>query len=165
MQTNWIQLESDVRQNRHEIIERLINFSTYDVLLFWSGDEQVCQLQQKKWTPIIKWVNDLIKACFVTTEGLESPKANQVTAQELKSVLEGFSDKQLAVFYSTALNMRSVLLALALVKGRIDAAEAFELAELEELYQAEKWGSEPQAEARRNSIKQQLVEAESYLHS
>ena len=59
--------------------------------------------------------------------------------------------------------MRSVLLALALVKGKISANEAFELSELEELYQARKWGTEPVAEARRNSIKNLLISTEKYL--
>ena len=60
--------------------------------------------------------------------------------------------------------MRSVLLAVALIKGHINATEAFELSELEELYQARKWGSEPVAEARRNSIKDSLISAEKYLY-
>ena len=59
--------------------------------------------------------------------------------------------------------MRSVLLALALVKGKINANKAFELSELEELYQARKWGTEPVAEARRNSIKNLLISTEKYL--
>ena len=59
--------------------------------------------------------------------------------------------------------MRSVLLALALVKGKISANEAFELSELEELYQARKWGVEPIAEARRDSIKKILINVEQYL--
>ena len=73
------------------------------------------------------------------------------------------SEKELSGFYIASLNMRSVLLALALVKGRITAEQAFELAELEELYQANKWGTEPIAEARRNSIKATLKQVEQYL--
>ena len=73
------------------------------------------------------------------------------------------SDKELSGFYVAALNMRSVLLALALVKGKISASEAFELSELEELYQARKWGVDQIAETRRDSIKKILISAEQYL--
>ena len=69
----------------------------------------------------------------------------------------------MAVFYTAALDMHSVLLALALVKGKIDAKQAFELSEMEELFQARNWGKEAIAEARRRAIKDKLVDAESYL--
>ena len=72
-------------------------------------------------------------------------------------------EQLLTAFYLAALNTRSVLLATALVKGHINADEAFELSELEELYQARKWGKEEVAEARRKSIKDTLNSIEKYL--
>lgn len=45
--------------------------------------------------------------------------------------------------------MRSVILAMALVQGRLDAEEAYKAAWLEELWQAEKWGIDPEAESKR----------------
>ncbi len=163
MEQNLKQVEKDIKQHRAEIIDRLVNFALNDVLLFWSTDKEVKKEQQEKWLPILKWVDDTLNARFKQTTSLETDTSSKAAANELKKYLDNLSDKELTSFYIAALNMRSVLLAVAMIKGRISATEAFELSELEELYQARKWGSEPVAEARRNSIKDSLISAEKYL--
>lgn len=164
MQQNLKQVEKDIKQHRAEIIDRLVNFALNDVLLFWSTDKDVKKEQQEKWLPILRWVDETLNARFKQTTSLETEKTDKKATHELKKYLDSLSDKELTSFYIAALNMRSVLLAVAMIKGRINAAEAFELSELEELYQARKWGSEPVAEARRNSIKDSLISAEKYLY-
>ena len=163
MEQNLKQVEEDIKQHRVEIIDRLVNFALNDVLLFWSMDKEVKKEQQEKWLPILKWVDDTLNTRFKQTTSLETDTSGKTAATELKKYLDNLSDKELTSFYVAALNMRSVLLAVAMIKGRINATEAFELSELEELYQARKWGSEPVAEARRNSIKDSLISAEKYL--
>ena len=163
MQQNLKHVEKDIKQHRAEIIDRLVNFALNDVLLFWSTDKDVKKEQQEKWLPILRWVDETLNARFKQTTSLETEKTDKKATHELKKYLDSLSDKELTSFYIAALNMRSVLLAVAMIKGRINAAEAFELSELEELYQARKWGSEPVAEARRNSIKDSLISAEKYL--
>lgn len=163
MQQNLKQVEKDIKQHRAEIIDCLVNFALNDVLLFWSTDKDVKKEQQEKWLPILRWVDETLNARFKQTTSLETEKTDKKATHELKKYLDSLSDKELTSFYIAALNMRSVLLAVAMIKGRINAAEAFELSELEELYQARKWGSEPVAEARRNSIKDSLISAEKYL--
>ena len=164
MEQNLKQVEEDIKQHRVEIIDRLVNFALNDVLLFWSTDKEVKKEQQEKWLPILKWVDDTLNTRFKQTTSLETDTSGKTAATELKKYLDNLSDKELTSFYVAALNMRSVLLAVAMIKGRINATEAFELSELEELYQARKWGREPVAEARRNSIKDSLISAEKYLY-
>lgn len=161
--TDWKTIEQDVQKNKNAIIDRLVNFALNDVLLFWSTDKKVQKEQEKNWSPIIVWANQTVNVDFKKTDSLEVQSENVNTSSRLKDYLSSLSDKELSGFYIAALNMRSVLLALALVKGKINANEAFELSELEELYQARKWGTEPVAEARRNSIKNLLISTEKYL--
>lgn len=161
--TDWKIIEQDVQKNKDVIIDRLVSFALNDVLLFWSTDKKVQKEQEKKWTPIIVWVNKTINVEFKKTSTLEVSQDNINPASQLKEYLSSLSNKELSGFYIATLNMRSVLLALALVKGKINANKAFELSELEELYQARKWGTEPVAEARRNSIKNTLISTEKYL--
>ena len=160
---DWSIIEEDININRDALIDKLVDFSLNDVLLFWSTDEKVQQEQEKKWSPILAWANKIVNGEFRRTTTIDNYPENRDTSLKLKKILSSLSGKELSGFYIASLNMRSVLLALALIKGRITAEQAFELAELEELYQANKWGSEPLAEARRNSIKETLKEVEQYL--
>lgn len=69
----------------------------------------------------------------------------------------------MAAFYLAALDMRSVLLAAALVKGHLNAEEVYEAAFLEELWQAENWGIDEEAEEKRRELKAELEEIEDFL--
>lgn len=163
MEMDWSKIEEDITSSRVKIIERLSDFALNDVLLFWSSNPQLFAEQKVKWAPVIEWINEAVNSRFLPTSGLEIPKANLETIAELKNFINNFSDKELTALYVAALHMRSVLLAVALVKGHLSADEAFELSELEALYQARRWGNEPVADARRKSIKDALLITEIYL--
>ena len=47
MEYNWKKIEEDVQQHRSEIIDRLVDFSLNDVLLFWSSEESLQKEQEK----------------------------------------------------------------------------------------------------------------------
>lgn len=163
MQQDWQKLEADVLAHRQELTDRLVDFSRSDVLLFLSSDKKLMEQQKEKWLPIVNWINNTLKSSFSTTTTLNVPPADKRSLEDLKTYIDQLSAKEMTAFYMTALDMRSVLLALALVKGRIGAGEAFELSEMEELYQVRNWGSEPVAEARRRALRDNLIQAEKYL--
>lgn len=154
----------EIAKNRAEVIERLVQFSMTDLLLFWGQEKDLMERQTKIWGPILAWAEEKMKAKFATTQSLDVPQENQASGYRLKVFLENLSDKELTAFYAAALQMRSVLLAAALVRGRINAEEAFQAAFLDELWQAENWGSDEEAEKRRQTIKSELIEIERFLH-
>ncbi len=154
----------DVRLHREGIISRLVQFSETDLLLFWGTDQELVSRQEKVWSPIIRWANEVIHAEFKHTNMLDIPEGSKESAYQLKVFLESLSDKELAAFYSAALNMKSVLLAMAMVKGKITAEEAFQAAFLDELWQNEKWGSDEVAVKRREVIKKELSDIEAFLN-
>ena len=154
---------SEIAKDRKNVIDKLVNFSLTDMLLFWGGNEELFKQQEKKWLPVLIWAKDNLDAKFKTTQNLDVPEQESQTGVKLKKFLESLSDKELTAFYWAALNMRSVLLAAALVKGKINAQQAFEASCLEELWQAKKWGSDEVADCRRNSLKQELEQIEAFI--
>ena len=156
--------KEEIAKNRAEVIERLVQFSMTDLLLFWGQEKDLMERQAKIWGPILAWAEEKMKAKFATTQSLDVPQENQASGYRLKVFLENLSDKELTAFYAAALQMRSVLLAAALVRGKINAQEAFQAAFLDELWQAENWGSDEEAEKRRQTIKSEIEEIERFLH-
>ena len=153
----------EIGKDREEVIDRLVRFALTDMMLFWGQNEDLVKRQEKIWGPLLEWANEEINTKFIRTQSLDVPEQEKTSGYRLKAFLEKLSDKELAAFYVAALNMKSVLLAAALVKGRIDAKQAFEAAYLEELWQAENWGVEEEAEKRRAEVRQELVEIEKFL--
>lgn len=159
------QATKEISQYREDIISRLMKYAETDLLLFWGTNEDLVAKQERLWQPLLEWAKEEFQTQFVKTQQLDVPVQDKQTGVRLKLFLESLSDKELAAYYLAALNMRSVLLAAALVKGRINAKEAFEAAYLEELYQAEMWGSDDEAEAKRKERLQELCDIEKFLHS
>ncbi|MBQ8631821.1 MAG: hypothetical protein IJ479_08925 [Alphaproteobacteria bacterium] len=153
---------AEIGKSRKEVIDRLVVFSQTDMLLFWGHEKDLIERQEKVWGPILQWANNEINVEFVKTQGLDVPE-NKASGEKLRDYLNSFSDKELAAFYVAALNMKSVLLAIALVKKRLSAEEAFNAAFLDELWQAESWGVEKEAEKRRSELKKELHEVEDFL--
>lgn len=158
------QAAADIAADREAIIERLVQFSTTDMLLFWGNEKALIERQSKVWQPIIKWVNDSMESHFKATQSLEV-KENEKDGAKVRKFLHSLSDKELAAFYAAALATRSVLLASALVKGKINAEQAFEAAYLEELWQAENWGSVEEAEKSRAERKKEIADIVAFLKS
>ena len=49
------QAEKEIKEHRSEVIEKLVEFSFTDVILFWSANEEIKSLQTEKWLPVLKW--------------------------------------------------------------------------------------------------------------
>lgn len=156
---------ADMAQNREQIIDKLVQFAMTDVLLFWSGDDDLAKRQERLWTPVLKWAEQEIELNLQTTTALDVPNQEEESIARLRSFLEAFSDKELVALFKAALNMRSVLLAAALVKGQINAEQAFEAAFVEELWQMERWGIVEEAQKKRDELKQELIDIETFLKS
>lgn len=153
---------NEISLYRDDIVEKLLEFAKTDLLFFWGDKRDLYMRQQKEWQPILDWVKELIDVEVNTTDKIDVPNNDKIQIP-LKNIFVEMSDKELACYYAASLNMKSVLLALALIKGRIDANEAGRLSYLEELWQNEMWGTDDDAEKRRLERCSELKKIESYL--
>lgn len=158
------QAEKEIKEHRSEVIEKLVEFSFTDVILFWSANDDIKSLQTEKWLPVLKWLNNRFKITLKETDGLTPPPQNENNRAGFTEILEKMSLKALTAYYLAAVRLKSPLLALALVEKKITASEAFELAYLEELYQSKSWGVDEEAEQGRQCVKNELLEIEEFLH-
>ncbi len=165
MKTDLKAALKDVSQNREAVIDKLVEFSGTDMLLFWGENKDLIERQQKLWQPILDWAQQTMDMELEITSGIDVPEQDEKNGALMHAFLEGLSDKELLAFFKAALDMRSVLLAAALVKGRLTAEQAFEAAFVEELWQSETWGVVEEAQERRDELKAELIEIEKFLKS
>ena len=153
----------EIKEHRQDIIAKLVMFSKTDSLLFWGKDDELAAKQEQLWTPILIWAGKALHADYKTTDGLQTVEQSKTALTGMQNFMENMSDKELAAFYLASMNTKSELLAAALVKGHINAEQAFNAACLEELYQAEKWGHDKFADSRRETLKNELCDIEKFL--
>jgi chaperone required for assembly of F1-ATPase len=119
--------------------------------------------QNMEWQPLVDWLEGAFGARLITVEGV-MPAAQSSLALDALSVALGKYDAFVLAGLGLAVQTAgSLVVGLALTEGRLDAAEAFALAELEETFQNEQWGEDAEALARRRLRGEDLALAERFL--
>ncbi len=161
---DFARISKEIANSRQDVVGQLIKFSLTDVILFWSTEADLKNLQNEKWYPILHWLNERFSLTYQKTESFTPPK-NENNLAQLKQVLNAMSLPQFTAYYLASVRLKSPLLALSLVEGKITASDAFELSCLEELYQSKSWGVDAEAEQCRQSTKDELIQIEEYIQN
>ncbi|MFV0625823.1 MAG: hypothetical protein ACK5N8_00555 [Alphaproteobacteria bacterium] len=152
-----------IARDREEVVDILVDFSITDLLIFWGTEKELLLRQEQQWKPILNWLEELLSVKFNYSSGLDVPNQHPETNNRIRAFVSGLSEDELAVYYASTMILRSTLLAMAFVKKRIDAEEAFQASFIEELWQAESWGIVVEAEERRSAILAELKFLEKVL--
>jgi chaperone required for assembly of F1-ATPase len=124
---------------------------------------ELARRQEKTWQPLVAWVAQRYDVSLNVTTGLsavEQPAHARATFQRVLEAQDLFALTALAAMTGGS---GSLVIALAVGEGRITAEQAADAALLDELFQAEKWGSDPEAEKRRAGIRADLAAAAQFL--
>jgi chaperone required for assembly of F1-ATPase len=134
-------------------------------LLCYRADTPVelAQRQAEAWDPVLDWARRRYGVEFAVTAGLmpvDQPPKTIARFQALAEALDAFPLTALHVM-TTACG--SFLLALSVYEGHAAPDEAYALASLDEAYQAELWGKDAEAVARRARVAAEVAEAKRFL--
>ena len=97
------------------------------------------------------------------TTGIVHRAQDPSALNALKRALEELDDWQLTGVQNVVALTGSLVLGLAVFEGRIDGHQVFELAELDESFQIERWGEDDEAKDRRQSLRADLLASLRYL--
>lgn len=142
-----------VRTHREAVIDELIAHAGGDVLCYRAeGPRELAALQQLVWQPLLDWAATDLGARLAVTSGVVPQRQPRDAVDALAAAVAACDDMVLTGLASIAQTVGSLVIALAAVHGRIDAEAAFRAAFLDECYQAEHWGSDPEAAERRERL-------------
>ncbi|MCR9222216.1 MAG: ATPase [Alphaproteobacteria bacterium] len=135
-----------------------------DLLCYRSDDQpELATRQAERWQPLLDWAAETYGARLAATEGV-MPLRQENAALMLLARRAGALDAfRLTALHVMTTSMGSLILALAVLEGRLGPADAFELSVLDERFQAERWGEDAQAAARRDRLAREIDEAARYL--
>lgn len=149
---------------RTAVIEEALSFAATDLLCYRTEapDDLACR-QHDCWQPLLDWAEATLDVRFKTTTGLLPVSQPPQNADILKLRLQGLCDMELTAIATLAAAMSSLILALAVAEGRIDAEAAFEAAQLDENYQNEHWGHDDEADARQQNLRTDITAAAKFI--
>lgn len=119
-------------------------------LLFYRAEhpEGLVARQAQHWDPVVTWMADEHGARFVLAAGIVHVEQPRHALDAARAALPSDAWSLGALHVATTLT-GSALLALALARGRLDVAQVFAAANLDEDWNFERWGGEDAVAERR----------------
>ena len=115
--------------------------------------------QARAWQPLLDWAAETHGARLRVTRGVVPVAQPAAALTALSRAVEDLDDARLVVCSAVAGATESVVIGLALVAGRIDAGEAWEASQVDENFQRQRWGEDPEDRARCQRIKADIEAA------
>lgn len=135
------------------VIDDIVRFAGTDLLCYRAdAPQELVRRQSQQWDPILAWVRQATGARFVLAEGVmhvEQP-GDTIAAIEAHLVRDADPLRVAALHLMTSLT-GSALIALATGAGHLTPEAAWAAAHVDEDWNIEQWGADPEAEAMRKA--------------
>jgi chaperone required for assembly of F1-ATPase len=149
--------------NRAALVDEIAGYGRSDLVCYRAAEPpSLVRRQEETWQPLIAWAAERYDIALNVTSGIVAVDQPAHTFATFRRVLEACDLFALTALAGATGIAGSLVIALALMEGRLSANEAADAALLDELYQAEKWGSDPEAERRRAAIRADLQAAKRF---
>jgi chaperone required for assembly of F1-ATPase len=153
-----------VTTQRARVIEDTAKYGGSDMLCYRAGGpESLVKRQQETWQPLLDWADERYGARLVVVEGLAFVEQPADAVARLHEAVATHSDLGLSALYNLTHISGSLVVALAVAERRLSAADAFAAAQLDELYQVERWGEDPIATKRHEGIRHDIEAGARFL--
>jgi chaperone required for assembly of F1-ATPase len=153
-----------VPPKRREIVAELVGYAETELVCHRVEDPPaLVQRQTEAWQPLLDWLTLRYDAALVVTRSVLPCVQSPTSLATLERAIDSFDAFRLAALSVAVAAAGSLVVGLALADGRIDAAGAFDAAELEATFQIEQWGEDMVATKRRAGVRADLDAAARFL--
>lgn len=136
-------------QRRVEIIDYIAKFAETDLVCHRAAaPAELVRRQSDAWDPLVAWAASELGVVLPVVTGVVAAPIPVESIEALRAHAGACGDFELTALAQAAGLAGSALLALALLRGRLDARTAFAAAALDDIWSQEKWGYDPEAAAR-----------------
>ncbi len=153
-----------VASMRNGVIGEISAFAASDLLCYRAdAPPELAQRQSDVWQPVLEWAERRYRLHFEITSGVAPVEQPAATLRGIEAAVAAFDDFALAGLHAATACSGSVLVALALAEGRIDSDAAWACADLDDSWQAGRWGEDDEATIRRDNLRAEIIAAGRYL--
>jgi chaperone required for assembly of F1-ATPase len=131
------------------VAEDIAKYFGSDLLFYRAGyPEALVAREAEHWDPVLFWAADTLGAHFILAEGIVHVRQPDAAVAAARAALPKDAWSIAALHVVTTLT-GSALLALALLRGRLDPDRVWKAAHVDEDWNIEKWGVDEEVAARR----------------
>lgn len=129
-----------------EVADMLAAYGDSDLLCYRAeAPDELVARQCARWDPLLDWTQEVFGARLAPRAGVIHAPQDAAALQALTAEVHAMTPFQLAAFHDLVAMSGSLVLALAVTRGRLEAEEAWALSRLDESWQEEQWGVDEEA--------------------
>jgi chaperone required for assembly of F1-ATPase len=145
---------------RTEVETVVLRYAETDTVCYRADQPaELARLQEAAWDPLLDWLEEEHGVRLAVQTGVLPVAQSPEALAGLAEALTEMDAWRLTAFQAAAASSGSFVIALALVDRRIDAEEAFRVAEIDSSFQIERWGEDAEASHRRATLAADLAAA------
>ena len=139
-----------VADRRAEVEADLGAYAGTDLVAYRAGEpDRLVAAQAAAWDPLLDWAREAFGVRPILSEGVMHVDQPDASTAALRAAIGGAEGPfRLAALHTMTTLTGSLLIALAVLHGRLAPQDAWEAAHVDEAYQASVWGRDEEAEAR-----------------
>lgn len=128
------------------VVAMLADYGGSDLLCYRAeGPADLIERQRAAWDPLLSWSETALSAPLTVTTGVMHVAQPASSRAALTDAVRQLSAFQLSAFHDLVALSGSLVLALAVIRGRLTADAAWSLSRIDEDWQIEAWGADEEA--------------------
>jgi chaperone required for assembly of F1-ATPase len=152
------------RAQRDLVIAETANYAGTDLVCYRADHPpELVARQQAQWQPLLDWAMLRYDASLAVTSGVLPQPQSPAALKAFAAAIAAQDDFRLTALHTMTAACGSLVIALALLEGRLDAAAAFAVSQLDETFQIESWGEDAEAAVRRHALKEDIAAAARFV--
>jgi len=147
-----------VGPRREAVVAEIAKYAGTDLVCYRAEEPaELTARQHATWQPLIDWAALRFDAPLAVTAGVLPVAQAEETLRAFERAIAAYDTPRLAALHLATAACGSLVVALALVEGRIDAEAAFAASELDESFEIERWGEDSEQTRRRTALKADIA--------
>jgi chaperone required for assembly of F1-ATPase len=156
-------IDRDAAQ-REAVVQQVADYAGTDLVCYRAAHPPaLAARQQAVWQPLLDWAAERYAAPLTVTSGVIPSTQPAASLAAFAAAVAAYEDFALTALHAATAACGSLVIALALLEGRLDAAEAFAASQLDESFQIEAWGEDKEQAERRASLCAEIAAAARFL--
>lgn len=153
-----------VALNHAKVVAETAGYAASDLLCYRAErPEELVARQTQIWQPLLDWANRRFDTALQTTTGIIAIPQSPASLAQFERVVQALDPWRLTALASLTGATGSLILALALLERHLTPEAVVQAAQLDELYQAERWGDDAEAVQRRQNLARDIADAARFL--
>ena len=150
--------------DREAVVRQLADYAGTDLVCYRATHPPALAARQEAvWQPLIDWASERYDAPLVVTNGVIPASQPAASLAAFAMAVAGHDDFALTALQAATAACGSLVIALALLEGRLDASQAFAASQLDESFQIEAWGEDKEQAERRTALAVEIAAAARFM--